>query len=64
MPSTDNKPERIHSVRPVPRTMTCFDGDQLERGGKRRNRTSYSSSMIVVCWQGGMSEENHRQVAD
>lgn len=31
MPSTDNKPERIHSVRPVPRTMTCFDDDQREK---------------------------------
>ena len=67
LPSTDNKPERIHSVKPVPRTTTWCDGDQLkqERGcvSEERISTSYSSSMVVVGWQGGMSEGDHTQVA-
>ena len=37
MRSTDNKPERIHSVRPVPRTMTCCDSDELEKERKKEN---------------------------
>ena len=34
-PSTDNKPERMHSVRPVPRTMTWRDGDQFKKERER-----------------------------
>ena len=38
MRSTDNKPERIHSVRPVPRTITWWDGDQPKEERKEEKQ--------------------------